>query len=259
MPRIEGLYRAASTLMAAFVVSLPAAPRAHSQPAWDWPEKAKNLKVLASDTPKEKLRAVMTGFTRALGVRCVHCHVGKEGEPLSTFDFASDENPKKAVARDMYRMLGDVNDDLKKMSLAGSKRVNMWCHTCHHGRPRPTTLVEELTAAYDSTGIDSTVAAYGSLRERFLDRGAYDFGEGSLVEFGRGLSERGRHDDAIRILLLNGEKFPKSPRTLVALGDAYQEAGRKQEAIETYRAVLEVDPENRGARRALEGLQGTGK
>ncbi len=51
----------------------------------------------------------------------------------------------------------------------------------------------------------------------------------------------------------------KSPRALVALGDTYQEAGRKQEAIETYRAVLEIEPEHGGVRRALEELQGTGK
>ena len=34
---------------------------------------------------------VMPGFTRALGVRCSYCHVGEEGESLSTYDFASDD------------------------------------------------------------------------------------------------------------------------------------------------------------------------
>ena len=43
----------------------------------------------------ERLRPVMMGFTRALGVRCNHCHVGEDGQPLSTFDFVSDENPNK--------------------------------------------------------------------------------------------------------------------------------------------------------------------
>ena len=82
------------------------APSARAQPRWSWPEKSKNLKVLPKNTPPEKLRAVMTGFTRSLGVRCSHCHVGEEGKPLDTYDFASDKNEKKAVARGMLKMLG---------------------------------------------------------------------------------------------------------------------------------------------------------
>lgn len=40
----------------------------------------------------------MRGFTRALGLRCSHCHVGEEGAPLATYDFAADEKPLKARA-----------------------------------------------------------------------------------------------------------------------------------------------------------------
>jgi tetratricopeptide (TPR) repeat protein len=263
VPRLDRLIRvfqAPPVSIAALALVLAVTPGARAQqPAWDWPEKAKNLKALPSDTPKEKLRAVMTGFTRALGVRCSHCHVGEEGMPLSTFDFASDKNPKKGIARDMYRMLGEINAELKRMPLEGSSRVNMWCHTCHRGLRRPASLVEELTATYDSAGIDSTVAAYRSLRERLLDRGAFDFGEGSLVELGLALSRRGRHEDAIRILQLNVERFPKSPRAHDGLADGYREAGRKEDAIQTYRTILELEPENRSARRRLEELLGTGK
>jgi hypothetical protein len=120
---------------------------AQQPPAWDWPDKAKNLKVLPSDTPKDQLRETMMVFTRSLGVRCTECHVGEEGKPLSTFDFPSDKNPKKGVARDMMKMVGDVRADLKKMDLQGTHRVAMGCVTCHHGRPTPATLVEELGGA----------------------------------------------------------------------------------------------------------------
>ena len=47
--------------------ALVAAPSAEAQLRWSWPEKSKNLKVLPKNTPPEKLRAVMTGFTRSLG------------------------------------------------------------------------------------------------------------------------------------------------------------------------------------------------
>ena len=117
---------------------------AHAQEPWSWPEKPKNLQVFPKDWSGTRLRPVMFGFTRALGVRCSYCHKGEEGKPLSTYDFASDENPNKDRAREMYRMLGDITDHLKKIKPSGDKPANMWCHTCHHGRPRPITLDEEL-------------------------------------------------------------------------------------------------------------------
>src|SRR5215469_2763158 len=120
------------------------APRARVQESWSWPEKPKNLQVLPKDWPGSRLQPVMIGFTGALGVRCPYCHKGEEGKPLSTFDFASDENPNKDRAREMLRMLGTINDRLQKIQPSGDQRVNMWCHTCHRGRPRPTTLEEEL-------------------------------------------------------------------------------------------------------------------
>ena len=105
------------------------------------------------------MRAVMTGFTSALGVRCSHCHVGEEGQPLSSYDFPSDENPNKDRAREMLRLLGAVNGHLEKIEPSGGQRVNMWCHTCHRGRPLPTTLDEELREAYAEGGV-------GELRKR---------------------------------------------------------------------------------------------
>ncbi len=85
------------------------------QDQWSWPEKPKNLRVLNKDWPGSRLRPVMTGFTRALGVRCSYCHKGQEGQTLSTYDFASDENPNKNRAREMMRMMGDINVHLKKI------------------------------------------------------------------------------------------------------------------------------------------------
>src|SRR5215475_8669 len=108
-----------------------------SQDAWTWPEKTKNLQVLPKDWSGSRLRPVMIGFTRALGVHCSYCHKGEDGKPLSTYDFASDDNPNKNRAREMLRMLNDIEDHLKKIDPSSDRRVHLWCHTCHHGRPRP--------------------------------------------------------------------------------------------------------------------------
>src|SRR5215469_15121722 len=133
------------------------APLACGQQSWSWPEKPSNLQVLPKDWAGSRLQPVMIGFTRALGVRCSYCHKGEEGKSLSTYDFASDENPNKDRAREMLRMLGDINDHLKKIQPSGDQRVNMWCHTCHRGRPRPMTLEEELGEQYRKNGIKATL------------------------------------------------------------------------------------------------------
>src|SRR5690242_15627824 len=75
------------------------------------PQKLQNLKVFPKDIPVRALLDTMGSFTRALGVRCTYCHVGEEGQPLSTFDFASDDKPTKNKAREMLRMVGAINGD----------------------------------------------------------------------------------------------------------------------------------------------------
>jgi hypothetical protein len=79
----------------------------------------KNLKVL----PTEGLQPAMQGYRVALGVMCTYCHV--QG------DFASDEAPKKLIARNMIRMLGDIN------SRFPDGKAHVSCYTCHRGEAEP--------------------------------------------------------------------------------------------------------------------------
>ena len=91
------------------------APSVRAQEQWSWPEKPKNLQVLPKDFGAQRLQSVMKGFTHALGVRCLYCHVGQEGKPLGTFDFASDQNPNKERAREMYRAFDAGVDLVEKL------------------------------------------------------------------------------------------------------------------------------------------------
>ena len=84
----------------------------------------KNLKVLKPDT---NIRATMMGFTQALGVKCDHCHVAM-GQPGG---FASDENPKKDIARHMITMVQEINAKFPD----GKEHVA--CYTCHRGEVTP--------------------------------------------------------------------------------------------------------------------------
>lgn len=91
--------------------------------AWAQESKMKNLKVLTGLTDQQ-VNAEMQGWAKALGVKCSHCH--------TLGDFASDENPKKALARTMATMVRTINKDFLK----GEKKAS--CVLCHRGNAVPT-------------------------------------------------------------------------------------------------------------------------
>ena len=237
-------------LCAMSVAMLVSSASSNAQEQWKWPEKPQNLQVLNKDWPGSRLSPVMRGFTRALGVRCSYCHVGEEGKDLTTYDFVSDANPNKDRAREMLRMLGDVNDHLKKLEPSGDKRVNMWCHTCHRGRPRPMTLEEELGEKYRGKGIDAALNHYQELRKNYYDRGAYDFSERSLNNFGYELLEKD-NPAAIRVFTLNTQMFPKSSNVWASLAEAYLKGGNPKLAKRHFETALKLDPKNQTARQKL--------
>lgn len=116
-------------------------PLVAADTTWTWPDNPKNLQVLPADTGPFELSQIMRGFTRALGVRCQHCHIGTEEMSLSEFDFVSDDNEHKGVAREMLRMTWAINNDL----LAGidglheAEGMRVTCYTCHRGGVTPQT------------------------------------------------------------------------------------------------------------------------
>ncbi len=244
-----------STLSSILPMLVMFASSASAQGGSPWDAVPKNLKVMPKDWDGHRLAPVMKGFTAALGVRCQYCHVGEEGKPLSTFDFVSDANPMKNRAREMWRMLGDINKHLGKIEPSGGERVNMWCGTCHHGKPRPTTLSDELGSAYGAGGVEGAVATYASLKERYYGSDAYDFSEGALNAFGYELMEKNDLKGAMKILRMNADEFPGSANAWDSLAEVYMKSGDKVTAEKYYRKSLEIDPRNRNAERMLKKLK----
>jgi tetratricopeptide (TPR) repeat protein len=222
---------------------------------WSWPERAQNLQVLPADFPGQRLGSVMRGFTRALGVRCSHCHVGEEGESLSTYDFASDENPNKVTARAMLTMLGDINDALDTIEPSGAERVNMWCHTCHRGAARPAILTETLMMTYRADGGEAMLARYDQLRERYYGAATYDFREPSLNEVGYAVLALEDYETAIAVFRLNAKHFPESTNAFDSLAEAYAESGQPELAEVFYRKALELDPTNENSLEMLKTVK----
>lgn len=244
------------SLFAAALLAL-ATSAVHAQGArWDWPAKSKNLKVLPADTSADALRGAMRAFTGALGVRCNYCHVGEEGKPLGTYDFASDANPNKERAREMMRMMGAIEGHLQKIE-PSAERVGVRCQTCHQGRARPTTLAEELLEAYRRGGREAIAPRYMELRARYYGSGGLDFGERALNNIGYELLRSGEAADleaAIAVLRLNAEQFPQSGNVWDSLAEAYAKSGRGAIAEIYYRKALELDPDNDHALEALVAL-----
>ena len=119
----------------------PGAPAAPPRPEFVWPARISNAKALPADIGADRLRMTMVGFSRSLGVRCQFCHVGQEGQPLSTFDFASDANPHKAIARGMIRMVRRLNAEELPPLLGASDQQRVTCYTCHRGAAEPETAL----------------------------------------------------------------------------------------------------------------------
>lgn len=247
---------ALASLVALFLlVSIPSEHPAHGQARWSWPERSENLKVLPADTGADALRAAMVGFTRSLGVRCSHCHVGEEGQPLGTYDFVSDEKTEKGTAREMMQLVRSVNEQLGATEPAGRERLEVRCYTCHRGRPLPRTLAQELVPVYEQEGAQAAIARYRELREGFLIAGAYDFRESALNEVGYAALGAGDAEGAIEILRINVELFPESGNVHDSLAEAYLAAGDRDNAILHYEKAVELDPRNRNAAQKLEELR----
>lgn len=91
----------------------------------------KNIQSLKGMPAGRLVRVMNMGYSRALGVGCLHCHFGQ--------DYSSDEMRPKRAAREMMAMNKTINEQLRSLkNLEGKpeeKFVN--CTTCHRGKVDP--------------------------------------------------------------------------------------------------------------------------
>jgi hypothetical protein len=146
--RLIGFAAAAALIGTAAILTAPslAQPPAAGTPApprqeFVWPARISNARALPAEIGADRLRATMVGFSRSLGVRCTFCHVGTEGQPLSTFDFPSDARPNKTIARGMIRMVARLNREDLTTILGASNEPRVTCYTCHRGSAQPETAL----------------------------------------------------------------------------------------------------------------------
>jgi tetratricopeptide (TPR) repeat protein len=250
-PRFERLPVIAGVMLTAGLLLSSSAPAAAQIP-----DKFENLQVLPKDIARQALVQRMREFSLSLDVRCQHCHTGGDGISFDGVDFKSDDKSAKKKARQMMKMVEEINT---KLLAAVPDRVDppvrVDCVTCHHGLAVPKTLGQTLAETITKEGAPAAAAQYRKLREATMIRGRYDFGEWSVTELARTLKEKGDTASAVAMLELNGEFNPKSPAIDTILGDLHRERGERDKAIARYKLALEKNPKAEEARKRLAELE----
>lgn len=220
------------------------------------PDSTVNLQVLPKDMPVRDVINTMRGFTSALGVRCQYCHVGEEGEPLSEFDFVSDDMPAKVKAREMLKMAAAINRDwLAGLPKRTNPTVDVQCMTCHRGQARPILIENLLGQVADSAGADAAVARYRELRARYYGGFTYDFGPRPVNAAAADRLRSGKPADALALLGLNDEFHPDNPASAMIRGQAHLAAGDTAAALIALERAEALEPDNPQVRRLLEQLR----
>jgi hypothetical protein len=242
-----------------------------------------NLQVLPKDTPAADVVALMQQFTQALGVQCTYCHVqppvrlltpeeaaAAENQALAEgrgrgrgrgqgpppMDFASDQKPAKKTAREMLRMVTDIDSRLgSSLGKPASSVTRVQCVTCHRGVTQPEQLSDLLRNTMLTKGDGAAVAMYRDLRQRYYGSQAYDFREPVLLALGEQSLASGKHDDAAAWLQLNVEFYPKSVPSLRALSRAHLRQRDQPAAIRDLERILELEPGDADATRQIAALK----
>ena len=96
-----------------------------------------NIQTL-NKIPAGKFLSIMnTDYSKALGVTCLHCH--------DAMDWSSDKKAAKNIAREMSKMVDQINNNiLADIEALGERTGAVTCNTCHRGDKKPELNKEGL-------------------------------------------------------------------------------------------------------------------
>ena len=189
--------------------------------------------VMAQVVPRDNLQNIMQKTAADLGVTCNYCHSAERGSGAP--------EPKKDIARQMFVMTYELT--AKVQSVTGNASAKVECVTCHRGVPIPRQISDIVSKTIAEKGVPEAITQFRDLRTQFFGRQAYDFGEESLFGIGQRLTNV-KPDDAIALLKLNLEYFPKSAKTMAAIGYAYTRKYDDETAIKYLEQAVEIEPNN---------------
>ncbi len=198
----------------------------------------KNLKVLDEEVSAGELRQTMRGMAEGLGVRCTHCHVGEEGKPLSTYDFASDDKENKEKARFMLKMVNDINQHM--VTGMKDRSIKVECLTCHRGAIKPILTIDSLKNKFKESGTDAALAHYDDLRDNYFGSHTHNFREWTLINLALAIKDQDPAG-AEKVLEKNLGLYPKSFQSTVYLGDINLILKQPKKAYKYYKKAKKMN------------------
>ena len=230
--------------------------RVYAQPPGKWPpDSLVNVQVIPKNTQPVQVWGMMRNIAGGLGVSCTFCHVGSDTMPLERIDFASDQKRNKLVARQMMRLVQEVNSRLDTIPARPTPALTVTCATCHRGVSRPVPLATIVTETATAAGADSAIRVYRSLRDRFYGRDSYDFGELSLNSAAFRTSRAGKIDDGLALLRLNEQFYPNTAALSIVRGNIALMRADTAAAAAAFREAIRRDPKNDEARGRLRDIR----
>src|SRR5262245_3213976 len=210
-----------------------------------------NLKIYPKDIARQELVTTMQGFVRQLGVQtqggCSYCHVGTAPQ----FDFASDANPKKDIARRMILMSREITGKLPEVTGKPAAEItSLRCATCHRGMAVPKVTEVAMSDSLAKSGAAAAVQQYKDARKQALD-----YNENALVAYATTLINTDKADDALTVLQANAELSPNHAPTYAAMAQAYGKKNDKDSQIKMLEKAVQLDPNNQQLKRQLDQIK----
>ena len=221
--RSRGRALLVATLATVAMVATRGAQVAHAQ----LPKQPKNLQVLPRDLSTDSVFTIMLGVANALGVTCGSCHPGGDNRTWDSTNFSGDVKPMKATARAMFRLVNQLNGELLPAIVnRGASAVRVTCETCHRGATRPVTIEDSISTVIERQGVDSAIAEYQRIRERYAGRMTFDLTPFPLRTVALRLANTNRFAEAIKLLEFDVHLFPDNKDIAGTLARVYRAAGR---------------------------------
>jgi hypothetical protein len=117
-------------------------------------------------------------------------------------------------------------------------------------QPPLTEVVRAAVLDKDNEGARRAIRKYRADPVNF-----YANFESDLNRLGYILMEQKQLEAAVQIFQLNVESYPDSANVYDSLGEAYADHGDRELAIKSYEKAVQLNPNNQGAKEALDGLR----
>ena len=121
--------------------------------------------------------------------------------------------------------------------------------------PVKKSAIAEIKKALEMQGIDEALKIYDALKKA---KETYEFNEDGINSLGYTYMGEGKIAEALVMLKINVDEFPKSFNAYDSYAEALMKDGQKEAAIANYKKSMELNPDNTNARDILTKIDVSG-